>query len=142
MNGEPAGGGPVTVLRAATARLREVVRDHPREPWRGGTDRVEQAGEPEPLWPRSHRPWPDRPRPERAVADPSASFADLVRGHATGGPLEPGQAAGGPLLPPPVAEPLADLLEALADRAAVQDDPQAEVEPLHSALRVAAAVLR
>lgn len=143
MTGEPA-GGPVVELRAAAQRLRELVRAHPRGPWRwGDPDPPEAAGRGE------RRPWPAGPGPGGPHVgggpDPSASFADLVRGRAPDQPSWPGppRPAGTPSdgwVDPAVAGPLADLLDALADRAAARDAPAADTEPLRSALRVAAAL--
>lgn len=147
MNTEPIAGGPVAELHAAAERLREIVRANPRGPWRwGDADPPEPGGELGERW-----PWPGGPGPGGphvgGGSDPSASFADLVRGRAPGRPPvpEPPRPAGPPSdgwVDPTVAGPLADLLEAIADRAAAQQDPAPDAEPLRSALRVAAALRR
>lgn len=131
----------VAKLRRAAAVLRVVDRDHPRGPWRWGnpdpaTAEVATAPLPVPGH-RTSRTSDDlaaagRPvGPDGLLADPLATFEDLLRRPAPRGPAHPS------LVETSLAGPLADLLDALADAA---DSGAPPTEPYRRALHVAEVV--
>lgn len=141
----PAARDTVEVLRAAAQVLRRRTRELPRGPWRWGDPDVGDESATGPTPPYEPRPvlpphrWPnplDEPAP-LGHRDPFAPFPDDVPP-----PLRPRTRPRPPtVLDPGVAEPLAALLNLLAEQVE-RDERGADTETAWTAAALARSVLR
>ena len=142
-NRAPEAGEVVAALRQATELLRRVGREHPRGPWRwADPDPTGLSVDVQPEEGSKHGAarGPDwRAAPGLAAwradpeADPLTTFEHLIPGPVPA----TAQHVHADVVEPALAEPLADLLDAVADTAADSPGASATIEPYRAASRVA-----